>query len=83
VVNGTEASDRGLGAYAAGNSSIYMNGQRQQGTQGVITQVARKNIKNVDDFEAALDENRGKSVGLTVKDSKGDSRFFALKVPKD
>jgi serine protease Do len=84
VTNGSEASDRGLGAYALGSgSSFYMNGQRQQGTTGVITQVARKNIRNVDDFENAINDNRGKSIGITVKDSKGDSRFFALKVPKE
>jgi len=83
VTSGMEASDRGLGAYAAGNSSIYMNGQRQQGIQGAITQAGKKQIRNVADLEEVLNDNRGKSIGLTVKDSKGDSRWFSLKVPKE
>ena len=51
--------------------------------QGVITEAAKKKIVNVDGFEKVLDQNRGKSIGLTVKDSNGDSRFFALKVPNN
>jgi len=56
---------------------------RGLGSNLVITQVAHQPIKNVTDFEKLIDQNKGKAVGLTVKDSKGDSHFVAIKVPKD
>lgn len=84
VMSGSEASERGLGLYSQGGGPDFsFNGQRQANSQGVITQAAKKPIRNVDEFEDVLKANRGKSIALTVKDSKGDSRFFALKVPNN
>ncbi len=49
----------------------------------VITVVGGKPIKSVNDFESAINASKGKSIGLTVKNEKGDSRYVAIRVPKD
>lgn len=49
----------------------------------VITVVGGKPIRNVNDFESAINAAKGKSIGLTVKNDKGDSRYVAIRVPND
>lgn len=56
---------------------------RQLTTNMVITQVSGKPIKTAGDFEKAIDDSKGKAVGLTVKDSRGDTHWAALHVPMD
>ena len=86
VVQSSEAYERGLGLFAesGGANSFFGNGASQTSSNtGVITHVARQPVKNAAEFEKAINANKGKAVALTVVDSKGESRFFALKVPKD
>ncbi len=47
----------------------------------VITTVGRTPVRNVTDFEKVIDANKGKAVGLTVYDDKGDSHFISIKIP--
>jgi serine protease Do len=82
VAPASEAFDRGLGAYAE-SAGGFFGGSRQSSAGGVITHVARQPVKNVAEFEKAIKANKGKAVGLTIVDSKGDARFFAVKVPND
>lgn len=56
---------------------------RGLGRNQVITHVARQAIKNVSEFERAIDNSKGKAVGLTVRTDKGNSHFFSLKIPRD
>jgi serine protease Do len=49
----------------------------------VITQAARQSVKTAGDFEKVIEQFKGKSLGLTVKDTKGDSHFVAIRVPND
>jgi serine protease Do len=49
----------------------------------VITKVGSQAVKNVTEFEKAIDAYRGRSVGLTVKTSKGDTHFFSLRIPRE
>ncbi len=83
VAMASEAYDRGLSLYAQGPASLYGNGRKSPATVGVITHVARNPVRNVGDFEKAISMNKGKAVGLTVKDNQGDSRYIALRVPRD
>ena len=83
VAGASEAYDRGLSAYSQGNAN-GMFGDQVKPLVGVITHVARNPVRNVSEFEKAINASKGgKAVGITVKDSKGDSRFYALKVPRD
>lgn len=52
-------------------------------TNVVITEAGHKKIKSAGDFEKIINENKGKAVGLMVVDNKGDSHFYALRVPND
>jgi serine protease Do len=47
----------------------------------VITNLAHSSVKNVNDFEKIVDQNKGKAVGLTVYDDQGDSHFISIKIP--
>jgi serine protease Do len=49
----------------------------------VITEAAHHKVKSAGDFEDIINANKGKAVGLTVVDDKGDSHFFAIRVPND
>ncbi len=49
----------------------------------IITEAARKKVRNASDFEKIITESKGKAVGLMVADSKGDTHFYALRVPND
>lgn len=49
----------------------------------VITKVGNNPVKNVSEFEKAIDAYRGRSVGLTVKTSKGDTHFFSMRIPRE
>lgn len=49
----------------------------------VVTAVDGKQVKNVDEFEKVMGSCKGRSIGITVIDDKGDRRFVAIKVPKD
>lgn len=49
----------------------------------VVTAVDLKPIKNVDDFEKAINRCKGKSIFTTLIDDKGDKRAIAIRVPKD
>jgi S1-C subfamily serine protease len=67
VAPASEAYDRGLGAIGT-----------------VITKVGGKSVKNVADFEKAIKSvPKGKAIGLTLKDDKGDSRFVSIRIPND
>lgn len=48
----------------------------------VITQVDRKNIQSVDDFESIMKNKKGSAVLLKVVDSAGNSRFVGLEIPE-
>jgi serine protease Do len=83
---GSIAYDRGLAPYVqSGNNMTIYNGNVQSSgsSGGVITEVARQPIKTAGDFEKIVNANKGKAIGITVVDSKGDSRYFAIKIPKD
>jgi serine protease Do len=47
----------------------------------VITEAGRQKVKTAGDFEKIINSNKGRAVGLNVIDAKGDSHFYALKVP--
>jgi serine protease Do len=49
----------------------------------VITEAAHHKVKSAGDFEDIINANKGKAVGLTIVDDKGDSHFFAIRVPND
>ncbi|MDP4218877.1 MAG: trypsin-like peptidase domain-containing protein [Bacteroidota bacterium] len=49
----------------------------------VVTAVDQKPVKNVDEFEKVMGNCKGRSIGVTVIDDKGDKRFVAIRVPKD
>jgi serine protease Do len=49
----------------------------------VITAVAGKPIKTAGDFEKAVNDQKGHALGMTVKDSKGDSHWVAVNIPND
>jgi serine protease Do len=49
----------------------------------VVTAVDHKPVKNVQEFEKAMNSCKGRSIGMTVIDDKGDNRFLAIRVPKD
>ncbi len=68
VMPASVAADRGLGASNVGR---------------VVTEVGRKPVRNVSDFESVINSNKGKAVGMTVLDDEGDSRFVSVKVPND
>jgi S1-C subfamily serine protease len=49
----------------------------------VVTAVDGKQVRNVDEFEKVMGSCKGRSIGVTVIDEKGDKRFVAIRVPKD
>ena len=49
----------------------------------VITEVAHQKVKSAGEFEKIVNANKGKAIGLSVVDSKGDSHFYAIKVPNE
>ncbi len=49
----------------------------------VVTEAAHQKVKNASDFERIVNANKGKAMGLMVTDSKGDSHFYALRVPSE
>ena len=56
---------------------------RGLGRDAVITEAAHQKVKDAGSFEQIIKANEGKAVGLTVVDSKGDSHFYALRVPSE
>lgn len=84
VVQGSESYDRGLGIFAesGGLSTLNSSGTREANV-GVITHVAGQLVKNAAEFEKAVNAKKGKAVALTIVDAKGESRFLAMKVPRD
>lgn len=84
VAQGSESYDRGLGLFAesGGLSTLNSSGTREANV-GVITHVAGQPVKNAAEFEKAVNAKKGKAVALTIVDAKGESRFLAMKVPKD
>jgi serine protease Do len=64
----SEAQHRGLGASNFGK---------------VITKVGTKPVYNVSDFEKAINASKGRAVGLTVMDDKGESHYVAVRIPND
>ena len=76
--------------YSVSNGVMITNVQqaseaydRGLGRNMVVTQAARQPIKSAGDFESIINQNKGKAVGLMVTDAKGDSHFYAIKVPND
>ncbi|HEY3876334.1 MAG TPA: Do family serine endopeptidase [Candidatus Kapabacteria bacterium] len=49
----------------------------------VITEAAHQKVTSAGSFQKIIDSNAGKAVGLNVVDDKGDSHFFAIRVPQD
>ena len=49
----------------------------------VITEADYQKIKSAGDLEKIIAGRKGKAVGLMVTDAKGDSHWYALRVPKD
>jgi len=49
----------------------------------VITEAGRQKVKNASDFERIINANKGKAVGMMITDSKGDSHFYAVRVPNE
>jgi serine protease Do len=49
----------------------------------VVTAVDLKPVKNVDEFEKAMNRCKGRSIFVTLIDNQGDKRAIAIKVPKD
>ncbi|MCU7494238.1 MAG: Do family serine endopeptidase [Ignavibacteria bacterium] len=47
----------------------------------VITQVGKKNINSVGDFEKAIEGKKGQAVLLKVIDGQGNSRYVGLSIP--
>jgi serine protease Do len=87
VAPASEAYDRGLGLFSEGGqvNSVYGNGGKMEtlSNVGVITHVAGQPVKNAAEFEKAVNTKKGKAVALTIVDAKGESRFLAMKVPRD
>jgi serine protease Do len=52
-------------------------------TNYVITEAAHQKVTDAGKFEKIIKDNQGKAVGLNVVDSKGDSHFYAIKVPTE
>ena len=52
-------------------------------TNSVITQAAHQKVESAGQFEKIISDNKGKAIGLTIVDSKGNSHFFAIKVPSE
>jgi S1-C subfamily serine protease len=52
-------------------------------SKAVITEAAHHKVKSAGDFEDIINANKGKAVGLTIIDEKGDSHFIAIRVPND
>ncbi len=48
----------------------------------VITEVNKKKIDSVSDFENIVDENKGKAILIKVIDNKGTTRFVGLEIPE-
>ena len=53
------------------------------GRNAVITEAAHQKVTDAGKFEKIIKENEGKAIGLNVVDEKGDSHFFAIKVPTE
>jgi serine protease Do len=49
----------------------------------VITEAAHQKVTDAGNFEKIIKANQGKAVGMNVVDTKGDSHFFAIKVPSE
>ena len=61
----------------------YSAAQNQNLGRGlVITEVNKEKIKNVSQFKKIMDAKKGTAVLLKVQDSKGDSMFVGLEIPK-
>ncbi len=56
---------------------------RGLGRNAVITEAAHQKVTDAGKFEKIIKDNAGKAVGLNVVDDKGDSHFFAIKVPSE
>jgi serine protease Do len=56
---------------------------RNLGRDAVITEAAHQKVTDAGNFEKIIKASEGKAVGLNVVDSKGDSHFFAIKVPSE
>jgi serine protease Do len=56
---------------------------RGLGRDAVITEAAHEKVTSAGGFQKIIDANAGKAIGLTVVDNKGDSHFFALRVPSE
>lgn len=48
----------------------------------VITEVNKKKINSVSDFENIVNENKGKAILIKVIDNKGTTRFVGLEIPE-
>jgi serine protease Do len=53
------------------------------GRDAVITEAAHQKVTDAGKFEQIIKNNEGKAIGLNVVDNKGDSHFFAIKVPSE
>ncbi|HET6400815.1 MAG TPA: Do family serine endopeptidase [Candidatus Kapabacteria bacterium] len=49
----------------------------------VITEAAHEKVTSAGQFQKIINDNAGKAVGMTIVDSQGNSRFFAIKVPSE
>ncbi len=56
---------------------------RGLGRDAIITEAGHQKVTDAGNFENIIKANEGKSIGLNVVDSKGDSHFFAIKVPSE
>lgn len=48
----------------------------------VITEVYKKKIETVSEFETLINDKKGSAILLRVKDAQGNSRFIGLDIPK-
>ena len=48
----------------------------------VVTEINKKKVDKVSDFENIIDSNKGKAVLLKVIDNKGTTRFVGLEIPE-
>ncbi len=67
-------------------TSIAPNSEAQDqglGTNAVITEAAHQKVTDAGKFEDIIKANAGKAVGLSIVDDKGDSHFFAIKIPSE
>ncbi len=64
-------------------SPASLAADRGLGRDAVITEAAHQRITDAGNFEKIVKENEGKSIGMTIVDNKGDSHFFAIKVPSE